>query len=150
MLILKLLIIVFLSPILLSAASTNCNNIYFGGEAPDIINAKLLNKAGEKCYSEFAIMHSGEAKSALWSGEHLIASQLNVKIERTNDFRAEMRLPADERGELEDWRGQNMDRGHLANARDMHTEQGEHDSFFLSNMIAQEDQYLKVGFSFRF
>lgn len=122
----------------LSAAPTQCGGIYFGNEAPDIINTKLLSGAREICYSEFAVTHSAKAKSPLWSAEHLLGSQLSIKIDRSNDFFAETKLSPDERSELSDFAGSSYDRGHLSNARDRHTLVGEHESFSLANMVMQD------------
>lgn len=132
----------------LMAAPTKCTNgSYFGGEAPDILNAKLTSKARELCSSEFSVIYSGTARAPLAVAEHLIASNLTVKIERTDDFHPDFRIPEEERAELSDWAGSSFNRGHLANARDMHTEQGEHESFALSNMLMQNPENNRDLFS---
>lgn len=122
----------------LQASPTACTGIYLDNEAPTITNTNLMPKTRELCFSEFAVLHSGIARSPLWSAEHLFGQQLNIKVSRTEDFHAEERLPADERAELRDFAHSGYDRGHLANARDRHTDQGEHESFSLCNMIMQD------------
>ncbi|MDD5119638.1 MAG: DNA/RNA non-specific endonuclease, partial [Sulfuricurvum sp.] len=84
----------------LNAAPTQCNGIYYGNTAPDILNTKLTPKTKELCYSEFAVMHSGLSRTPLWSAEHLYCAKLNIKVGRSNDFHAEDRLSADDRAEL--------------------------------------------------
>lgn len=121
----------------LSAAQTQCANIYYSNNAPDILNINLTQKARELCYSAYAVMHSGVARSPLWSAEHLYGSRLNTKVERSNQFHPEDRLPKDERSELADFSKSGYDRGHLAPARDFSTEQSEYESFTLSNLIFQ-------------
>jgi len=123
--------------IALCAAPTQCNNIYYGNEAPDIINTKLTPKTKELCYSAFAVMHSGVSRTPLYVGEHLTKESLVSKSERTNDFHAEDRLPADERSELNDYARSGYDRGHMAPAADMPNPEAQHDSFTLANMIPQ-------------
>lgn len=135
----KLLLSIFLNTGIALAAPTQCLGIYFGNEAPDILNTKLAAKTKELCYSsDFAVMHSGISHTGLWSAEHLFAENLKIKIERSNNFHPEQRLNPDERAELQDYAGAyGFDRGHLANARDMHTEQGMQESFSLANCIPQ-------------
>lgn len=127
---------IFLSTYLL-ATPTSCGNNYFEGEAPDILNQKLMPKAQELCFSEFAIMHSGISRTALWSAEHLTREQLRSKSERTDDFHPEERLPHADRAELEDYARSGYDRGHLAPSADMPNAQAQHESFSLANMIPQ-------------
>ncbi|MFA6397134.1 MAG: DNA/RNA non-specific endonuclease, partial [Sulfurimonas sp.] len=85
----------------------------------------------------FAVMHSGVARSPLWSAEHLYGIKLGIKVDRTNDFHAEERLSSDERSELNDYSHSGYDRGHMAPARDFNTNQSEHECFTLANMIPQ-------------
>jgi endonuclease G len=125
-----------LSAILFSAP-TQCNNIYYSNEAPDIINSKLTPKTKELCYSVFAVMHSGISRTPLYVGEHLTKEGLSSKSERTDDFHAEDRLPPDERAELNDYTRSGYDRGHMAPSADMPNAQAQHESFTLANMIPQ-------------
>jgi len=142
-----LIMAVALAATLVAAPSKCTNGSYFGGEAPDILNVKLTSKARELCSSEFSVIYSGIARAPLAVGEHLLASNLSTKIERTDDFHPDLRIPEDERAELSDWSRSGYDRGHLANARDMHTEQGEHESFALSNMLMQNPENNRNLFS---
>lgn len=121
----------------LSAAQTQCANVYYSNVAPDILNSNLTQKTRELCNLSFATMHSAVARSPLWSAEHLYGSQLNTKVERSNDFHPDERLPIDERSELSDFAHSGHDRGHLAPARDFNTKQSEYESFSLSNLIVQ-------------
>lgn len=140
----------FLSTLLCTSvmgAPTQCAGIYYGNEAPDILNQNLTQKARELCFSSFAVMHSGLARSPLWSAEHLFGSKLSTKVERTNNFHPEERLPLDERSELADFAHSGYDRGHMANARDQDNEQSESESFSLANMIMQDHQNNTTLFS---
>ncbi|MDD4950826.1 DNA/RNA non-specific endonuclease [Sulfuricurvum sp.] len=123
---------------ILSAASTSCGGIYYGNNAPDILNPKLTPKTKELCYSEFAVMHSGLSRTPLWSAEHLYGSKLNIKVERSNDFHPEERLNSDERAELSDYARSGYDRGHMSPARDFNTPQSESECFTLANMVPQD------------
>lgn len=124
----------------LFSAPTQCNNIYYNNEAPDIINSKLAAKTKELCYSVFAVMHSGISRTPLYVGEHLTREALSFKSERTNDFHAEDRLSSDERAELNDYARSGYDRGHMAPSADMPNAQAQHESFTLANMIPQNPE----------
>lgn len=121
----------------LFCAPTQCDGLYYHNEAPDILNAKLLPKTKELCYSGFAIMHSGVSRTPLWSAEHLTRENLRHKSKRTNDFHPEEQLPNDERAELGDYARSGYDRGHLAPAADMGNKQAQHECFTLANMVPQ-------------
>lgn len=121
----------------LFSAPTQCNNIYYENEAPDIVNTKLTPKTKELCYSTFAVMHSGVSRTPLYVGEHLTRAGLSSHSERTNDFHHEDRLPLDERSELNDYSRSGYDRGHMAPSADMPNAQAQHESFTLANMIPQ-------------
>lgn len=133
------IILIALSATLFSAPN-QCNKIYYGNEAPDIINSKLTAKTKELCYLAFAVMHSGISRTPLWSAEHLTRAALSSKSERTNDFHAEDRLPFDERAELDDYARSGYDRGHMAPSADMPNQEAQHESFTLANMIPQNQE----------
>lgn len=124
----------------LFSAPTQCNGFYFGNEAPDILNTKLLSKTQELCYSSFALMHSGISRTPLWSAEHLTKERLRHKSKRTNDFHPEDRLSRDERAELADYARSGYDRGHMAPAADMGDKQAQHECFTLANMVPQNSE----------
>lgn len=124
----------------LVSAPTQCNGLYFGNEAPDILNAKLLPKTKELCYSSFALMHSGVSRTPLWSAEHLSKDKLRHKSKRTNDFHPDDQLSSDERAELIDYARSGYDRGHMAPAADMSDKQSQHECFTLANMVPQNPE----------
>lgn len=128
-----------LSTALLSAP-TPCDGLYYGNEAPDILNAKLLPKTKELCYSSFAIMHSGISRTPLWSAEHLSKEGLRHKSKRTNNFHPEEQLEPDERAELSDYARSGYDRGHMAPAADMGNKRAQHECFTLANMVPQNSE----------
>lgn len=136
--------ILTISSLLLStalfSAPTQCDGLYYGNEAPDILNAKLLPKTKELCYSSFALMHSGISRTPLWSAEHLTKEGLRQKSKRSNDFHPEDQLSADERAELSDYARSGYDRGHLAPAADMGNKQSQHECFTLANMVPQNSE----------
>ncbi|MFA6143804.1 MAG: DNA/RNA non-specific endonuclease [Sulfurimonas sp.] len=121
----------------LFSSSTQCQGIYYGNEAPDILNAKLQTKTKELCYTSFALMHSGVSRTALWSAEHLTREGLQSKSKRSNDFHTEDQLPSSERSELSDYARSGYDRGHLSPSADMSTKAAQHECFTLANMVPQ-------------
>lgn len=124
------------------AASTACPQFFPRGNAPDLVNPKLLPKTRKICYSAFAVLHSGITRTPLWAAEHLTRNGLDaaVAIERKDTFHEESRLPLDERADLDDYARSGFDRGHLAPAADMPDEKAQHESFSLANMIPQDPQ----------
>ncbi|MDD4856138.1 MAG: DNA/RNA non-specific endonuclease [Sulfuricurvum sp.] len=131
------LVSTFILSVELFAAPTQCEGLYYSNEAPDILNAKLLPKTKELCYSAFAVMHSGISRTPLWSAEHLSKEGLHHKTKRTNDFHPEDQLNADERAELSDYARSGYDRGHMAPSADMGNKQSQHECFTLANMVPQ-------------
>jgi endonuclease G len=133
----KLLLLLSLATLSLSATQTTCNNIYFGNDAPDIINTKLTKDTKELCYKEFAVMHSGVSKTPLWSAEHLTRNMLSGKAKRSNEFHVEERLSHDERAELNDYAHSGYDRGHMSPSADFIDAQSNQECFTLANMVPQ-------------
>lgn len=128
---------ILLSVTALFSSPTQCTGIYYGNEAPDILNTTLTQKTKELCYSSFAIMHSGISRTPLWSAEHLTREGLRSKSKRSNDFHAEEQLNVDERSELDDYSRSGYDRGHMAPSADMPTKLAQHECFTLANMVPQ-------------
>lgn len=122
----------------LLGSSTQCTGLYSNDEAPDILNAKLLPKTKELCYSSFALMHSGIYRTPLWAAEHLTRDSLRKKTKRSNDFYEEELLEDDERARLSDYSHSGYDRGHMAPSADMPTKLAQHECFTLANMIPQD------------
>jgi endonuclease G len=87
------------------------------------------------------VTYSGVSRTPLVSSEHITKGSIEAAAStggRTNDFRADLRLAADERSELSDYKGYvNIDRGHMAPHGDMATRETGSESFLLSNMVPQ-------------
>lgn len=122
----------------------NCGHMHPGGLAPQIISASYKEAIAptfkQLCYRSFNLGHSGRTRTALWSAEVLDPRKMELasRIERNSSFKADERLPADERSELEDYRRSGFDRGHLAPSADMPSRESQEESFLLSNIVPQE------------
>lgn len=94
------------------------------------------------CFSGFAVLHSGKTHTPIYVAERLTkqALQNSESIPRTNLFFEEARLPQTERAQLDDYKGTGYDRGHMAAAGNMGTEESKAQSFSLSNMVPQNPE----------
>jgi endonuclease G, mitochondrial len=121
------------------AASTDCPQHYFGGQAPDFLNEKLATKTQQVCYSGYGLIHSGVTRTPLTSAEHLTRERVTAPhLERKNEFHADPNIPATDRAELDDYKRSGYDRGHMALSGDMVDEKSQYESFSLANMVPQD------------
>ena len=112
-------------------AFTACPQFFAGGQPP-VVKPQPSQRA--LCYDAFAILHSGQSKTAVYVAQKLNRAAIEDADEkRTNKFFADARLPAAERATLEDYRGSGYNRGHLAPAGQMPTVQAMAQSFSLAN-----------------
>ncbi|WP_448205370.1 DNA/RNA non-specific endonuclease [Azospirillum sp. sgz302134] len=124
------------------AASTACPAHFLGGQAPDLVNPKLAAKTRDLCFSEFAVLHSGLTRTALYSADHLTARRVAAakhqhRTEASDTFHEDARLPGEERALLSDYARSGYDRGHLTPAADFDDPVSQGESFSLANMIPQ-------------
>ncbi|MEI7429133.1 MAG: DNA/RNA non-specific endonuclease, partial [Betaproteobacteria bacterium] len=75
---------------------------FFANRKPPLLAPRPTNRA--LCYDAFAILHSGESKTAVFVAERLSRATLDeARTPRTNQFFADARLRSSERAELEDY-----------------------------------------------
>ena len=124
------------------AAQSNCPGNFVNGQAPDLVNPKLATKARELCFSEYAVLHSGQTRTPLYSADHLTAQRVAAarqqkRSDSADTFHEEERLPVDERSLLNDYARSGYDRGHLTPNGDFDNPQAQGESFSLANMMPQ-------------
>ena len=110
---------------------------FFAGKPPTI------NGFGQQralCFEEFAVLHSGQTKTPLYTAQRLNAKTLDRAkvLKRIDKFYEEARLPEAERALLSDYRRSGLSRGHMASAADMGTKFGKAQSYSLANMVPQD------------
>lgn len=111
-----------------------CRHFFYKNEPPTDV---ARPKSRALCFDEFAVLHSGESKTPIYVAQALTRDNVNAQIKRTNKFFADARLPRSERAELEDYKDSGYDRGHMAPAADMATNEGMAQCFSLANMVPQ-------------
>ncbi len=82
--------------------------------------------------------HDARLKIPVWVQYELTRDDINGPANREDDFRADYSIPYGSRADLSDYSGSGFDRGHLAPAADMKSNEEEmSESFVLSNIAPQ-------------
>lgn len=114
---------------------------FFPYRAIPELPARFPLKTRELCFSDFAILYSGDSKTPVYAIERLNKQRLARKAKRKDKFYEEARLPSVERSTLADYKatygGRRMDRGHVVSAGNQSTQQGMAQSFSLANVVPQ-------------
>ncbi len=86
----------------------------------------------------FITCHDNDHRVPEWVGYRLTSEMLLGNAQRSDDFRADARLPAGQRAELVDYVDSGYDRGHMAPAAAFRrSEEAMSQTFLLSNMTPQ-------------
>ncbi|CAI9119541.1 DNA/RNA non-specific endonuclease [Brytella acorum] len=115
-------------------AHAACPDHFPGGQEPkSTATATLL------CSQTFAAGYSAANHDPLWSAEQLTEEEVvqAEKLQGRAPFHEDLRLPANERAQLLDYRRSGWSRGHLAPSGDAPTHEARTETFALSNIIPQ-------------
>ncbi len=132
------------------AQNADCQKHFVDGKAPVFTRPSLQQSTAGLCYDAFSVMHSGVSRTPLWSAERLTRESIAAakQVHRKDAFHAEEALPAAMRAELYDYARSGYDRGHMTPAADMPSEEAQHQSFSLANIVPQDrenNQHLWSG-----
>jgi endonuclease G len=91
------------------------------------------------CHKRFVIGYSIERKSPLWVAEKLEISQINaIKFKRVNAFKFDPLILPLHQSALDDFEGNEYDRGHLVPYEDVADDaEAAKESFFLTNIVPE-------------
>ena len=124
----------------------DCPQFFVNGKSP-VVPPRPTNRV--LCYDAFAILHSGESKTAVFVAEKLNRQSIaDADEKRTNRFFSDARLRSAERANLNDYKGSDFDKGHMAPAGNMPTAQAMAQSFSLANMVPQAPKHNQVTWKF--
>jgi endonuclease G len=119
------------------AAAEECPQHFAKGTPP----VAVTEEPGQRvllCFEAFAVLHSGETKTPLYSAEHLESVVLTaIPPKRTDRFHPEPRLPLDQRAWAKDYAARGWDRGHMAADSDMRTVTAGYEADSLANIVPQ-------------
>jgi endonuclease G len=123
-----------------AVAQAACPSSYLDGTAPAFATPPV-GPAEELCFTYFAVLHSDDTLTPLWSAEHLTKAEAvgGDNIGRKNAFHPETKLAKGKRAEKADYLGFQgvYDRGHMTPSDDMPTMPSQRQTFTLANMVPQ-------------
>lgn len=123
-----------------AGAAETCPGFFADGRRPELANPKLAADTVPLCYEAFTVLHSGRSRTPLYAAERLTRPGVAAarRIDRTDAFHDEERLPEAMRAQLGDYVRSGFDRGHMAPAGDMPTDTAQAQSFTLANVVPQD------------
>ncbi len=110
---------------------------HFANGKPPVVQLQPDMQPRALCFDGFAILYSGKSRTPIYVAERLNRAIIEKDIKRGDRFYEEARLPRSERATLDDYKGSGFDRGHMAPAADMGTDEAMAQSFSLANIVPQ-------------
>jgi endonuclease G len=128
-------------------APAPCAQFYLDGREPAPVARTVL--AGRIfCHSIYSVSYSTALLNPLWSAEHLtraaaIGGDSTFRIDRST-FQQQPELTRAQQAANADFTGNEWDLGHMAPANDAPDDASQEDTFFLTNVVPQEDNLNRV------
>lgn len=117
-----------------ASAITPCSDMVLNGVFPI-----SKGKVEIICHKRFVIGFSPERKAPLWVAEKLTAESVNaIKFKRRNAFKPDPLIDPSKQSTLEDFIGNEYDKGHMVPNEDVGDDStASFESFYLTNMVPQ-------------
>ncbi|MEA3043156.1 MAG: endonuclease mitochondrial [Sphingomonadales bacterium] len=132
------------------AVPTNCSSFYLEGRAPAAtVPAAPAAAAGRIfCHMIYSVSYSVPMLNPLWSAEHLtraaaLGGDATFRTDRSS-FQQQPELTRAQQAANADFAGNEWDLGHMAPANDAPDDASQNDTFFLTNVVPQEDNLNRI------
>lgn len=110
--------------------------------SPEFPAPRLPSRAILLQNTAYQAAYNATYKQSDWIFYGLGQNELRACVQRSNDFRPDPRLPANQAAQLSDYNGSNLDRGHLIPAGDNRwNATAMRESFLLSNISPQKSRF---------
>jgi endonuclease G len=114
-------------------------------------NTELGNPGGADvtlCHDGYAVGYSYTHKIPVWCAYWIFRENVDVNVERSDDFRAHPSIPPEFSAQRDDYRGSGYDRGHCAPSGSIdYSASANSETFFYTNMFPQMPGFNRDMFS---
>ncbi|MBS0988045.1 DNA/RNA non-specific endonuclease [Acetobacter okinawensis] len=124
-------------PLSALAEEDNCQDFGANGHLPVVVNHNLETGTKLLCNRGYAVLASSISHGPLWAAEHLWSDDVAAaeRLKRSGLFYADTRFQGS--ADLSDYHASIYDRGHMAPSGDQPTDEAQHETYALTNIVPQ-------------